>query len=259
MNTLEIPTLQQSQNHTLQAKSSIFSEVSKTELASLFNFCRQYQETESQRLIATLLMNATNKRFHTGKIQEHIYLKNDEVPQIQLFNILIEKFPFVKYSQLISNNAILETIGDATEATILDIGVGQGAQMLHVIESAKKLPNLKKIHVIGIEPFVDALQIAEANIKACQTHVPFEIHFTGFHAFAEEFDFSQFQNTKNLIVNASLALHHIQSSTKRAQVIAAVKQLNPKAFILIEPNVNHFEKDFSKRFMNCYGKEPLVN
>lgn len=253
MNTIEFPTLQQSKNQTLQTKSFIFDEVSKTELASLFNFCRQNQETESQRLIATLLMNATNKRFRTGSIQEHIYLKNDEVPQIQLFNILIEKFPFVKYSQLISNNAILETIGDAAEATILDIGVGQGAQMLHVIESAKKLPNLKKLHIIGIEPFADALQIAEANINACSHKLPFEIQFTGFHAFAEEFDFTVLQQVKPLIVNASLALHHIQSATKRAEVISAIKQLNPIAFILIEPNVNHFEKDFSKRFLNCYN------
>jgi ubiquinone/menaquinone biosynthesis C-methylase UbiE len=252
MNTLEIPTLQQTNTIAKNNKSNLYHEVSKETLASLFSFCNQHQASDSQRLIATLLMNATNKRFQTGDVHEHIYLKNDEVPQIQLFNILIEKFPFVKYSQFITNNAIIETMGDATEVTIIDIGVGQGTQMLHVIESAKTLPHLKKLHIIGIEPFADALQIAEVQINACKENVSFEIQFTGLNAFAEEVDFSVFENTKHLIVNASLALHHIQSASNRNEVINSIRQLNPKAFILIEPNVNHFEKDFSKRFMNCY-------
>ena len=253
MNTIENPTLQATSPQRLNPMSSLYHEVSKETLASLFSYCNQHQASDSQRLIATLLMNATNKRFHTGEVHEHIYLKNDEVPQIQLFNILIEKFPFVKYSQFITNNAIIETMGDASEVTIIDIGVGQGAQMLHVIESAKSLPHLKKLQIIGIEPFTDALQMAEAQINACKQSVDFEIQFIGLNAFVEEVDFSIFKNTKHLIVNASLALHHIQSATNRQLVIAAIKQLNPMAFILIEPNVNHFEKDFSKRFMNCYN------
>ncbi len=239
-------TLNMNEQHTS-------NEVSTYELQYLLNFCNSLQETESQHLIATLLMNAMNKRFQTGIEHEHIYLKNDEVPQIQLFNILIEKFPFVKYSQLITNNAIIETIGDSLEATIIDIGVGQGAQMLHVIESAKKLSNLKKLNIIGIEPFVEALKIAETNINSCKEDVHFDIEFAGINAFAEEIDFTQFQQISHtLIVNASLALHHIQSTEKRDDVIASIKNLNPKAFILIEPNVNHYEKDFASRFMNCY-------
>lgn len=224
-----------------------------TEIESILSFCSQQSESDSDRLIKSLLGDAINKRFQTGKIHEHIYLKNDEVSQIQLFNILIEKFPFVKYSQLITNNAIIETIGTATEASIIDIGIGQGAQILHVIELARKLPNLKKLRIIGIEPFLDALQKATININACKENVPFEIEFTGIHGFIEAFDFGSLQNLPGtLIVNASLALHHIQQQQKREEVIAAIKKLSPAAFILIEPNVDHFEKNLPIRFMNCY-------
>ena len=235
------------------SQTDIRNEISGEKLQLLFDFCDRRQETASQQLMATLMRNATHQRFQTGVVHEHIYLKNDEVPQIQLFNILIEKFPFVKYSQYITNQAMIETIGDSEEVTLIDIGIGQGAQMLHVIESAKKLSTLKKLHIIGIEPFAEALHMAETNIRACAETVPFGIEFTGVHGFAEEIDFSGFKPVSGiLIVNASLALHHIQSSQKRNQVITAIKQLDPEAFILIEPNVDHYEKDFAIRFMNCY-------
>ncbi|MBL7765451.1 MAG: hypothetical protein JNJ58_05125 [Chitinophagaceae bacterium] len=222
-------------------------------IENLFNYCNSYQDTDSQKLIARLLIDATHKRFQTGLVHEHIYLKNDEVPQIQLFNILIEKFPFVKYSQIITNQAIIDTIGEAADVCLMDIGIGQGAQMLNVIEAAKKLSSLKRLHIIGIEPFGDALHMAEERINAMKSQVHFDIEFTGVHGFAEEIDFESFKGcADHLIVNASLALHHIQDADARLKVIAAIKQLNPKAFILIEPNVDHFEVDFAKRFMNCY-------
>lgn len=225
----------------------------KKGMQHLVDYCKTYQETESQKLISSLLINAMNKRFKMGEVNEHIYLKKDEVPQIQLFDILIKKFPFVKYSQLITNNAIIETMTDADEVCIIDIGVGQGTQMLHVIEGAKKLKTLKKLQIIGIEPFKEALQLAEANINSCNEAVHFEIQFVGLNKFVEEVDFELLGNLNGtLIVNASLALHHIQDMEQRQAVIKSVKKLNPDAFILIEPNVNHFETDFATRFMNCY-------
>ena len=228
-------------------------EINQKDLQPLFDFCKGHQETESQKLIASLMINATHKRFQTSQLHEHIYLKNDEVPQIELFNILIEKFPFVKYSQLISNKAIIESIGDAEEVTILDIGIGQGMQMMQVIKQANQLSGLKKLHIIGIEPFADALQIANSTITSYASNVHFDLSFTGYNSFIEDISFSQLDIIKGkLIVNASLSLHHIQDSKKRSHVISAIKLLNPTAFILIEPNVDHYESSFSIRFMNCY-------
>ena len=179
--------------HSNSGLRNMFSEKSASKkhpgIDCLLAFCNQRADTDpmatgSQQLIRSLLRDALNKRFQTGTTQQHIYLKNDEISQIQLFNILIEKFPFVKYSQLITNKAIIETIGNATEASIIDIGIGQGAQVLHVIELARELPNLKKLNIIGIEPFSDALQNATAKINACSETVSFEIQFTGINAFA---------------------------------------------------------------------------
>ncbi|MBL7812827.1 MAG: hypothetical protein JNL57_11435 [Bacteroidetes bacterium] len=231
-----------------------FTDASRGELQSLFNHIMTGTQTASRELMVQLLANAVSKRFNPASEEQHIYLKNDEVPQIQLFNILIEKFPFVKYSQIITNKAITETIGDSKEAAIIDIGIGQGVQMLHVIELAKKLPKLKKLNIIGIEPFSDALIQAEKNIMAQAKNVHFTIEFTGVNNFAENVDFSPFINISDtLIINASLALHHIQTEEKRSQIISKFKQLNPAAFLLIEPNVNHYETNFCNRFINCFN------
>lgn len=226
---------------------------SHNEIQPLLDYCRNHTATNSEKLIGALLTDALHHRFQTGLSSQHIYLKNDEVSQIQLFNILIEKFPFVKYSQLITNNAMIDCMEGSEEVTIIDIGIGQGAQIINVIASSKNLTNLKKLNIIGIEPFLDALEKATMNINGYKQKVNYEISFRGIHAFVEEYDFNQLPPLSGtVIVNASLALHHIQSQQNRDTVIAEIKKLNPDLFLLIEPNVDHFESNLQARFMNCY-------
>lgn len=237
----------------MRAQPSHFDLGNKTEIESLFSYCAEGMDDDSQKLLATLLIKALNKKIRSEKIGENIYLNKYEISQIELFNILIEKFPFVKFSQQITNRAMMELIGQHPEITIVDIGIGQGTQMLHLIESVRHMKQLKKIHVVGIEPYEEALRRAEKAILSIRSEVPFDIEFTGIHDFAERVDFSALKDLNGpIVVNASLALHHIQSELQRQETIARIKKINPVAFLLIEPNVNHFETDFYTRFLNCY-------
>ena len=230
-----------------------FDGQTKQEIESFFAYCMEGMENDSEKLLATLFIKALNKKINSESIGENIYLGRYEISQIQLFNILIEKFPFVKFSQHITNSAIVEEMRGCTEVTLMDIGIGQGTQVLNIIELSKCLPELKKLHVIGIEPFAGALCKAEMNILSLNGKVPFEIQFTGINDSVENVDFSTIENVGGkIIVNASLALHHIQSDLLRMDTIARVKAMNPSAFFLIEPNVNHYEPDFHARFENCY-------
>ena len=230
-----------------------FDGQSKQEIESFFAHCMEGMDNDSEKLLATLIIKALNKKINSEFIGENIYLGKYEISQIQLFNILIEKFPFVKFSQQITNSAIVEEMEGCKEVTIVDIGIGQGTQVMNIIEKAKYLPHLRKLNVVGIEPFADALAVAERNILALSEKVMFEINFTGINDFVENVDFTAIQNVSGkIIVNASLALHHIQSDLHRLDTINRVKEMNPDAFILIEPNVNHYEPDFHKRFQNCY-------
>ena len=230
-----------------------FDQTAKNEIESFFAHCREGMDDDSEKLLATLLIQALNKRINSECIGENIYLGKYEISQIQLFNILIEKFPFVRFSQQIVNNAIIEAMEGADEVTIIDIGIGQGTQMLNLIKAAKWLGQLKKLHFVGIEPFGEALRQAEKNILAQNGQVPFEIRFKGIQDGAENVDFTTLGPlTGKIIVNASLALHHIQTDQKRTATIAQIRQINPQALLLIEPNVNHYEPDFFARFKNCY-------
>jgi hypothetical protein len=254
MNAAVTPNIYGTLTRFMKLSPADFSAEKKHEIESFFAHCMEDMDNDSQKLLATLLIKALNKRINSESIGENIYLGKYETSQIQLFNILIEKFPFVKYSQQITNSAIVRAMEGHEEATIVDIGIGQGTQMVNIIEMAKELPGLKKLHFVGIEPFGEALARAEETILSYNGRVPFNVGFTGIHDAAENVDFANAGYLPGIvIVNASLALHHIQSAEQRDATIARIRQLNPDAFILIEPNVNHYEPEFHTRFDNCYN------
>lgn len=209
----------------------------------------------SEVLMADLMVNALRRKLiKEVKSNRHLYLKTEEVPQIELFDILIHKFPFVKYSQLLVNNNIVKDFEGKEEVTLMDIGMGMGTQTCAILELCKKLPSLKKINIIGIEPFAQGLETAGIAISQYKEEVAFEINFTPVNAFAEETELAKYyHNTPNLVVNASLALHHIKTLEARSKTLAAIQQLAPLALYLIEPNSNHFEPNLSIRYKYCYN------
>lgn len=240
-------------SEVMKANADAYDAASKNEIEELFNFCCEGMEYDSEKFLATIFINALNKKICSDAISENTYQKKYEVSQIELFNILIDKFPFVKYSQQIINNSIAGTIGKNKVVTLIDIGVGLGTQMVNILELIKNNTSLEKLIIIGIEPFAEALSIAEKNICSYKDKVNFELEFVPVQEYAEQVDFKSLKNIcGTVIVNASLALHHIQTEALRSKTIAGIKALNPVAFILTEPNVNHFESDFYSRFKNSY-------
>ncbi len=223
------------------------------EMESLNNYCREGMETDSKKFLATLFINALSKRFFSSTKVENIYEKKYDVSQIQLFDILINKFPFVKYSQQIINDAIINEIRNHTEVTLIDIGIGLGTQMVNILECAKSINTLKKITLVGIEPFHDALAQAITKFSDLKRDLPFELNFIPVEEYIENVDFTAISGlSKHIVVNASLALHHIQTNEQRNKVMAEIRKINPVAFFMIEPNVDHFEPILEKRFYNCY-------
>jgi len=54
-----------------------------------------------------------------------------------------------------------------------------------------------------------------------------------------------------IYANASFALHHIQSESQRKVVFEMLKDLEMNALVVSEPNSDHYEPSYSKRFQNC--------
>ncbi|HNB80536.1 MAG TPA: hypothetical protein PLP34_06720 [Chitinophagaceae bacterium] len=222
-------------------------------LQNYFNECEALAGDDSEQLLFSLFLNALNKRYFQTAMNENIYQKQYEVSQIQLFDILIHRFPFVRISQEICNKTMVQYMMYHTEITLIDIGMGLGTQMIHVLRMAASIPGLKKINLIGIEPFEEALLKAGKAIQEIKVELPFEVQFFPVQAYAEETDFTALPGIQGpVLVNASLALHHIQSKTKREQTLRNIRQLNPLAVLITEPNVNHFESNIQERIQHSY-------
>ncbi|MBK8955938.1 MAG: hypothetical protein IPM34_10330 [Saprospiraceae bacterium] len=217
------------------------------DIMDLYNECSIETDRCSEKLLATIVLHALRNRIRPGAIDENIYEKAYEMPQIQLFNILIEQFPFVKFSQQITNTAIANLIRNESEATIIDIGVGQGTQIINILELLKDSKQLKKLVIVGIEPFENALQIAKNRINELGRSLPFSVEFIDRQQYVELIDFSAMKQLPGkIVVNASLALHHIQSSKQRLDTIKSIRQLNPAAFFIDRAKCRSFRTGFVK-------------
>lgn len=222
-------------------------------LEDLIAACASGREQHSEKMLGYLMGVNLRMRFSGAGITENLYDSTGSVSQIRLFDILIQQFPFVKHSQELVNAAILDILRQHEEVCIIDIGIGLGTQMLQVLEQAKNLTNLRKLTLVGIEPFENALQTATEKMALIREQTGYELEFVPVLAYIEELGLQQFVPADTAcIVNASLALHHIRTDAGRNRVIAGVRALQPEAFFLIEPSSNHFTNDLAARMLNSY-------
>lgn len=252
MQTLSLTTLDQLSEIMYQVHSGSTAAI-QAESETFFQWCTQGMESDPEKFLSILYLKALNNKLRSDMIYQNHYEKKYEVSQIALFDILIHQFPYVKYGQDLVNKAILNLLQQHECINLVDIGCGLGTQMIHIIEQAATIPTLKKLTIVGIEPFPDALAQAQQFICKAAEQKHFEFEFIGIQAYIEEVDFNALFNKEGkFIVNASLALHHIQHKVQRVQTISAIKALQPIAFFLTEPNSDHTTHDFMKRFENSY-------
>ena len=236
-----------------------FSQQNKIELEALLDFCLREIDENTDKLLATLFIRALKKHVGPVGIDEHIYLKKFEVPQIKLFDLIIKHFPFVNLGQKITNSLITDAMINTKKAVLIDVGIGRGIQtvsLLNEIHQRKDI-DIEEITVIGIEPFKEAISEARRSIKTMASTLDIKLNFFGIDTFAEDIqeeDLAKYLPDEDfdLFINASLALHHIQTPSQRTDFIAEMAKLKPRAFLLTEPNVNNMEPDLYKRFQNSY-------
>lgn len=193
-----------------------------------------------------------------GQSQEHIYLQRFEIPQIRLFELLIQQFPLANLSQHCTNTLLADALAQHTHPVLIDIGIGTGLQVGTIIGALAQRPQsqIRTLTVVGIEPFAEALGLAHSNIRQAADRVPFEVNLTTYEAFVEQLSLGDLQamlpaQYDGLYVNASFALHHVREASQRRDVFRALKALQVNALVVSEPNSDHFEASYPKRFQNC--------
>jgi hypothetical protein len=188
---------------------------------------------------------------------KNTYLKDLEIPQIVLFDILANRFPLVMNAQKIISKAIL-SLADAKECiTIVDLGIGRGLQITRILKELNQIKTIKTVNVIGLEIFKTALDFTSAQIPDLKKELNYQLDFYPINTLVEDIDIESIKNliplnNNLLLINASLTLHHIQSEDDRLKLFQKLKLLNPSLVTLVEPNTNCFTDDFDERLLNVY-------
>jgi methylase of polypeptide subunit release factors len=213
---------------------------------------------EPESLFAYTLTKAMRKHFGAEQTQEHIYLQRFEIPQIRLFELLIQQFPLANLSQHCTNTLLIDALAQHSHPVLMDIGIGTGFQVMNIIEGLSKKADSKiqQLTVVGIEPFAEALHTAQTNVEHVGKQAPFGVSLVTKVAFIEQLslsDLSQMLPAQHdgIYVNASFALHHIQQESQRKAVFETLKALGVTSIALSEPNADHYEPVYAIRFKNC--------
>lgn len=238
------------------------TEADKVELDAIYQQCLETLD-DSEAMFGYVLAKAMRKHVAGGQSNEHIYVQQFEIPQIRLFELLIQQLPLAALTQQCANALLVESLKNAEYPVLLDIGIGTGMQVVNVLRLLAQPSDcrVKQLTVVGIEPFADAVRVAEKNFAELQ--LPFQVHVTSSIGFVEKMTLAEIRallptHYDALVINASFALHHIQQAAQREAVFRYIHDLAPKAFVLSEPVSDHFEPHYATRFHNAVTHYGLV-
>lgn len=220
-----------------------------------------YQESlqnldHPEAMFGFVLAKAMRQYLLGGQSNEHIYLQKFEIPQIRLFELLIQQLPLASLTQTCANALLVLSLKKFENPVLMDIGIGTGMQIVNVLQELAKQPDcqIKQLTVVGVEPFAEALQTAQHNLT--NLLLPFKVNFVSHQALIENMTFVQIETLlpthyDTLVINASFALHHIQKAADREKVFSYIQKLSPQVFLLSEPVSDHFEPHYGTRFRNA--------
>lgn len=194
--------------------------------------------------------------------QANLYLRRYERSQIELFNLLGRALPFVGLATTVCNQALAQACHGARSAVLIDVGIGTGRQMLHLLPTLVG-QGLRELTLIGIEPAEDALHAAQTQLEAAGRELGLALRVVPVLGSVEALDEAQWALVRGIcagtspLINASFALHHVdddaQGRDRRQQVLQRLHGLDPAVLVLAEPDVDHLEAALYPRFRNCFA------
>lgn len=194
-----------------------------------------------------------------GQAAPRLYGQTSRGEQIRRFELLRTQFPFVVVASLLANRAMASAVGGHAEATIVDIGIGNGAQfeaLIDVLARDERLP--RSLDVVALDPDRRSLQAARERLTAAASRCRIELRFTEVDAPIEralpELGRAVRDSRGPRAINAAFALHHINpaAAVSRQDVLDAVAGLDPAVFVLTEPHADHATVELATRARNAW-------
>jgi uncharacterized tellurite resistance protein B-like protein len=214
-----------------------------------------------------IFANALFSRMGDKSSDANLYLRDYDVSQIRLFNLLATRFPPVTLASATAIEILARKAQGRRKLVVLDIGIGTGRQMAAFIDRLARLdPAPEQLVVIGLEPMPAALNEAEKLIHQTGRQAGIAIDFWPLPGLVEELPDTQWERIRkapgDLLINASFAVHHIRGLPSgpepRARLFRKLHTLHPLILVLSEPNSDHHAEDVTKRLENSWSHFGLV-
>lgn len=206
-----------------------------------------------QQLLMQLEQALLNRNLHYNKgSAQNTYLKDFEIPQIKLFDILANHFPLVLESQQMAQYCLFREMKECHHLCIVDLGIGRSVQMQRLLQMLNQVQSIEKVTLIGVDIMQQALMHSEQLLTHEKSNLRFAFDFHLLHGVVEKMDFEHLvslipSDNDFVYINASLTLHHVQQGDERDALFRNCKRLFPDLMTLIEPNTSTFTDDFSLR------------
>lgn len=187
----------------------------------------------------------------------HIYLNKNEIPQIELFDILVNKMPFVFFSHLLCNKAIIKLVENKKEVVIVDAGIGRGVQIIGLLKMINHIKTIQKITLIGIDGFKDSIVYCTSLFNNLKKELNYTLDFIPIVSMLEDIQYSDINNniplnSEIVIINNSFCIHHFKQREQRIDYFKMLYKLPNAHIILAEPSSNHFTTNWQERTKNAF-------
>jgi len=165
----------------------------------------------------------------------NLYSENE---MLEAFEQFCEKVPFVNFGYNFVAKCINNYPRNYEKIKIIDLGIGSGRQWQAFLKNVST-----QITLIGVD--LPTSNNKNTFNKLTEKFRGTHINFIPILEAIENTDFSKFikEESEFLVVNASLALHHILpeifSNSGRQSVIEKIADLKPDLFTLVEPDSDH--------------------
>lgn len=192
------------------------------------------------------------------------------------FETLVARTPLVRFGHHLARETLLEACEGAREVHLIDIGIGTGVQWEPFIDALAARASPPRLHLTGIDVPLDGdpegARIRAVgdrlSAKAAEANLPFA--FRAVAAYVEDLDEDALHGEApavdaTVLVNAAFALHHTPAgdgvtdpARSRDAVLERIAALRPRAFTLIEPDVEHNALPFLPRVEASLAHYSLV-
>lgn len=206
----------------------------------------------------------------------NLYAAPDHGPadMIGAFQTLVEETPLVRFGHRVADAALLAASEGARDLHLIDIGIGQGSQWEPFLAALGLRDPTPRVRLTGIDiPTPDDPRgtrlrgVGQRLSRVAHDHgLPFL--FRPLAAYIEDVDAATLAGGAGgatTLVNAAFALHHTPAGDgvtdpgrSRDAVLARVAALEPAAFTLVEPDVEHNALPLIERVAASFDHYALV-